>query len=91
MIDLSQTNAVGLPDKYIPTLPAVIGSGDVLRFHILPGNKTGVVRRQRVIYPLTADAISRYLLARSHLKASVISKPVLRRVLLPSKRLASQD
>jgi len=43
MIDLSQTNAVGLPDKYIPTLPAVDGSGDVLKFHILPGSKTGVV------------------------------------------------
>jgi len=43
MIDLSQTNAVGLPERYIPTLPAVNGSGDALRFHILPGSKTGVV------------------------------------------------
>ena len=50
MIDLSESNPVALPDKYTLTLPAVNGSGDALRFHILPGSKTGVVRLKKSVY-----------------------------------------
>ena len=36
--------AVGLPDPFKPSLPALNGSDDVLKSYILPDGKTGVVR-----------------------------------------------
>ncbi|KAG6884840.1 hypothetical protein C0993_007869 [Termitomyces sp. T159_Od127] len=44
IIDKSNSNAVGLPPQFIPTLPPVAGSEGVIKSYILPDNITGVVR-----------------------------------------------
>ncbi|EIN14491.1 hypothetical protein PUNSTDRAFT_140772 [Punctularia strigosozonata HHB-11173 SS5] len=36
-------NGVGLPNQFVPGLPAVNGSEGVIKSYILPGNKTGVM------------------------------------------------
>ncbi|KAF9034688.1 hypothetical protein BDZ89DRAFT_505666 [Hymenopellis radicata] len=41
--DLGNSNAVGLPDKFHPTLPPVDGSSGVIKSFILPGSETGVM------------------------------------------------
>ncbi|KAG6860617.1 hypothetical protein C0995_009371 [Termitomyces sp. Mi166 len=43
IIDKSNSNAVGLPPQFIPTLPTVAGSEGVIKSYILPDNKTGVM------------------------------------------------
>lgn len=45
IIDNSLKKAVNLPGPFIPTLPAVNGSGGVIKSFILDDKKTGVVRR----------------------------------------------
>ncbi|KAI9463969.1 hypothetical protein BJY52DRAFT_1401034 [Lactarius psammicola] len=41
--------AIGLPDRFLPTLPHTRGSNGVVKSFVLPGNKTGV-------FPLDVDA-----------------------------------
>ncbi len=43
IVDLGNMNAVGLPDRFHPTLPPVDGSSGVIKSFILPGSETGVV------------------------------------------------
>ena len=43
IIDLSHSNAVGLPQPFLPTLPPANGSTGVIKSFILPSKKTGVV------------------------------------------------
>ncbi|KAG5351078.1 hypothetical protein C0989_008086 [Termitomyces sp. Mn162] len=46
IIDQSNSNAIGLPPQFIPSLPSVAGSEGVIKSYILPDNQTGVVRCQ---------------------------------------------
>ena len=50
IIDAFPSNGVGLPGMFVPTLPPVSGSGDVIKSYILPSNETGVV-----CFPSIAD------------------------------------
>ncbi|EKM57181.1 uncharacterized protein PHACADRAFT_160711 [Phanerochaete carnosa HHB-10118-sp] len=43
IVDKSNSNAVGLPQQFIPTLSPVNGSTGVIKSFILPSNKTGVM------------------------------------------------
>ncbi|KAG6860616.1 hypothetical protein C0995_009370 [Termitomyces sp. Mi166 len=39
----SNSNAIGLPSQFLPSIPAVAGSEGVIKSYILPDNKTGVM------------------------------------------------
>ncbi|KAG6915617.1 hypothetical protein DXG01_010693 [Tephrocybe rancida] len=43
IIDKSNSNAIALPPRFIPSLPPAPGSGGVIKSFVLPGNKTGVM------------------------------------------------
>ncbi|GLB39840.1 hypothetical protein LshimejAT787_0703500 [Lyophyllum shimeji] len=43
IIDKSNSNALNLPPRFIPTVPPVAGSGGVIKSFVLPDNKTGVM------------------------------------------------
>ncbi|KAF8651172.1 hypothetical protein AX16_004827 [Volvariella volvacea WC 439] len=43
IIDKSSSNAVGLPEQFVPNLPLVDGSEGVIKSYILPDKKTGVM------------------------------------------------
>ncbi|KAH0578442.1 hypothetical protein H2248_003590 [Termitomyces sp. 'cryptogamus'] len=43
IIDQSNSNAIGLPPQFIPSLPSVAGSEGVIKSYILPDNQTGVM------------------------------------------------
>ncbi|KAF5323124.1 hypothetical protein D9611_009260 [Ephemerocybe angulata] len=41
--DPSHMEAIALPEPYLPTAPTVVGTTDVIKSYVLPGNQTGVM------------------------------------------------